>query len=270
MNAQPVSASSAVDPILQQLKQRLGAAQGAQAQVFASHFFKRVSEEDIAARSPESWTSVVAGLYDFIRVRKPGAPRVHVFNPTQAHDGYDSNATVIDIVTDDMPFLVDSVSIALSNAGLQLHSVVHPVYSVERDPGGHILSLSAEGGKGKTESLMHFEVDRIGEPGERMKIEQSILAALDDVNQSVHDWKAMRDKMLAIADDLTNQKIPISAEGVAEAQNFLRWVADDNFTFLGYREYRVGTQGGEEVLVADEKSGLGILRAAERSVAPVR
>jgi len=78
----------------------------------------------------------------------------------------------------------------------------------------------------------------------------------------------MRDKMLAIADDLTTQKIPISAEGVSEAQNFLRWVADDNFTFLGYREYRVGTQNGEEVLVADEKSGLGILRAGERSVAP--
>jgi glutamate dehydrogenase len=268
MNAQPVPATRAVDPILQQLKQRLGAAQGAQAQVFASHFFKRVSEEDIATRSPESWTSVVAGLYDFIRVRKPGAPRLRVFNPTQAQDGYDSNSTAIDIVTDDMPFLVDSVSIALSNAGLQLHSVVHPVFSVDRDPGGHILSLSAEGGKGKTESLMHFEIDRIAEPADRVKVEQSILAALEDVNQSVHDWKAMRDKMLSIADELTGQKIPISAEGVNEAQNFLRWVADDNFTFLGYREYRVGTQGGEEVLLADEKSGLGILRAGERSVAP--
>ena len=61
MNAQPVPATRAVDPILQQLTQRLGAAQGAQAQVFASHFFKRVSDEDIAARSPDSWTAVVAG-----------------------------------------------------------------------------------------------------------------------------------------------------------------------------------------------------------------
>src|ERR1700684_3238696 len=265
MNAQPIPATRAVDPILQQLKQRLGAAQGAQAQVFASHFFKRVSDDDIATRSPESWTSVVAGLYEFLRVRKAGVPRVRVFNPTQAHDGYDSNATAIDIVTDDMPFLVDSVSIALSNAGLQLHSVVHPVYSVERDPGGHILSLSAEGAKGRTESLMHFEVDRIGEPGARMKIEQSILATLADVSQPVRDWKAMRDKMLSIADDLPNQNIPIDAEGVSEAQNFLRWVADDNFTFLGYREYRVGVHNGEEMLVADEKSGLGILRTAERS-----
>jgi glutamate dehydrogenase len=265
MNAQPASALSAVDPILQQLKQRLGAAHGAQAQVFASHFFKRVSEEDIATRSPESWTAVVAGLYDFIRVRKPGAPRVRVFNPTQAHDGYDSNATAIEIVTDDMPFLVDSVSIALSSAGLQLHSVVHPVYSVERDPGGHILALSVEGGKGKTESLMHFEVDRIAEPAECMKIEQSILATLEDVNQSVNDWKAMRNKMISIAQDLPGQNLPIDADGVTEAQNFLRWVADDNFTFLGYREYRVGTQNGEEVLLADEKSGLGILRSGERS-----
>ncbi|MEP6483347.1 MAG: NAD-glutamate dehydrogenase domain-containing protein, partial [Rudaea sp.] len=268
MNAQPTAASTAVDPILHHLKQRLDPAQGAQAQDFASHFFKRVSEEDIASRSPEIWTALIAGLFDFIRVRKPGAPRVRIVNPTQATEGFDSNHTSIDILTDDMPFLVDSVSIALSHAGVQLHSVVHPVYSVERDPGGHILSLSAEGGKGKTESLMHFEVDRIGETDDRMRVEQSILATLDDVVHCVVDWRAMRDKMLAIADDMAQQKMPISLEGVAEAQHFLRWAADDNFTFLGYREYRVAAQQGDEVLLAVDGSGLGILRAAERSVAP--
>jgi len=268
MNAQPIPAASAVDPILQQLKQRLGAAQGAQAQVFASHFFKRVSDEDIASRPVEAWTAVIAGLFEFVRVRKPGIPRVRVFNPAAAHDGYDSHSTAIDIITDDMPFLVDSVSIALSHAGLQVHSVVHPVYSIERDPGGHILNLSAEGGKGKTESLMHFEVDRIAEAGERSRVEKTIVATLEDVAQSVGDWRAMRDKMIAIADDMDKQKMPIGPEGVAEAQHFLRWAADDNFTFLGYREYKVGIQNSEEVLLAVEGSGLGIFRGGERSVAP--
>jgi glutamate dehydrogenase len=268
MNAQPIPAASAVDPILQQLKQRLGAAQGAQAQVFACHFFKRVSDEDIASRPVEAWTAVIAGLFEFVRVRKPGTPRVRVFNPTSAHDGYDSHSTAIDIITDDMPFLVDSVSIALSHAGLQVHSVVHPVYSIERDPGGHILNLSAEGGKGKTESLMHFEVDRIAEAGERSRVEKTIAATLEDVAQSVSDWRAMRDKMIAIADDMAKQNIPIGADDVAEAQHFLRWAADDNFTFLGYREYKVGVQNGEEVLLAVDGSGLGIFRGGERSVAP--
>ncbi len=268
MNAQPISASNAVDPILHQLRQRLGGALGAQATMFASHFFKRVSDEDIASRPLETWTSVVAGLFEFVRVRKSGTPSVRVFNPSVAHDGYDSHSTSIDIITDDMPFLVDSVGIALSHAGLQVHSVVHPVYSVERDPGGHILNLSPEGGKGKTESLMHFEVDRIADVAERSRVEKVIAATLEDVAQSVGDWRAMRDKMIAIADDMATQKMPIGPEGVAEAQHFLRWAADDNFTFLGYREYKVGVQNGEDVLLAVDGSGLGIFRGGERSVAP--
>ena len=229
MNAQPIPAANAVDPILHQLKQRLGGALGAQATMFASHFFKRVSDEDIVSRPVETWTSVIAALFEYMRVRKPGTPRVRVFNPSVAHDGYESHGTSIDIITDDMPFLVDSVGIASSHAGLQVHSVVHPVYSVERDPGGHILNLSAEGGKGKTESLMHFEVDRIADVAERSRIEKAIVATLEDVAQSVGDWRAMRDKMIAIADDMATQKMPISAEGMAEAQHFLRWAAGRQF-----------------------------------------
>ncbi|HET8940702.1 MAG TPA: NAD-glutamate dehydrogenase [Rudaea sp.] len=91
---------------------------------------------------------------------------------------------------------------------------------------------------------------------------------LGDVSACVGDWKAMREQMLAIAADLPNQKFPIPAPGLAEAQEFLRWVADDNFTFLGYREYRVASVDGDEVLLAAPESGLGILRGNERSVAP--
>ncbi|HEX6832463.1 MAG TPA: NAD-glutamate dehydrogenase domain-containing protein, partial [Rudaea sp.] len=268
MNAQPIAATSVVEPILQQIKQRLGAAQSAQAQAFANHFFKRVGADDLAARPPESWTALVLGLYEFFRTRKPGVPSVRVFNPSLAQDGWESTHTILEIVTDDSPFLVDSVGIAVAQAGLSAHSVVHPVFSVERDPGGHLLALAAEGARGKPESVMHFEADRITEPSEIDQLEKSVRNALADVAHCVGDWRAMRDKMLAIADAMGQKKLPIKPEGVAEAQAFLRWAAEDHFTFLGYREYRVEKSGGEEVLQAVEGSGLGILRANERSVAP--
>ncbi len=268
MNAKPLVATTVTDTVVQQIQARLGPAQSKQAQAFASHFFRRISADDIAARPVEAWVGMILGLLDFVRIRKPGAPNVRVFNPTLAQDGWESNQTAIDIITDDMPFLVDSVSIAIAQAGLSLHAVVHPVYSVERDPGGHVLSLVAEGGKGRTESLMHFEVERIAEPAERAGLEQSIRTTLSDVSQCVGDWGPMHDKMLAIAAALSEQKLPVSAEGVAEAQEFLRWAAEDNFTFLGYREYRVAKAGTDEVLQAVEGSGLGILRASERAVAP--
>jgi glutamate dehydrogenase len=269
MSANPAVASSPVDAILQQIQSRLGATQSREAQAFAGHFFRRVSADDIAARPLEHWVGLVLGLLDFVRVRKPGTPSIRVFNPTLEQNGWESTHTAIDIVTDDMPFLVDSVGIAIAQSNLLSYAVVHPVYSIERDAGGHVLSLAPEGsGKGKIESVMHFEVDRISEPAERSRLEQSIRVSLGDVGACVADWQAMRDKMLAIAADMNERNAPIGAEGVAEAQEFLRWAAADNFTFLGYREYHVATAGGEEVLQTVEGSGLGILRASERSVAP--
>jgi len=269
MNAIANSAPSAADAILQQIQSRLGPAQAREAQVFASHFLRRVSQDDLAARPPETWAALVLGLLEFVRVRKPGVPRVRVFNPALEQNGWESTHTVIDIITDDAPFLVDSVGIAIAQAGLVAHTAIHPVYSIERDAGGHVLGLAAEGaGKGKVESVMHFEVDRIGEPAERVRLEDSINAALADVSSCVGDWRAMRDKMLAIADGMNEKNAPIGAAGVAEAQEFLRWVAADHFTYLGYREYHVATVNGDEVLQASKESGLGILRTSDHSAVP--
>jgi glutamate dehydrogenase len=269
MNAIPNAAPSAADAILQQIQSRLGAAQSREAQAFASHFLRRVSADDLAARPVETWTNLVLGMLEFIRVRRPGSPSVRVFNPSTEQNGWESTHTVVDIITDDMPFLVDSVGIAITQANLVAHTAIHPVYNIERDPGGHVLSLSPEGGgKGRIESVMHFEVDRIGEPAERTRLEHCIRNALGDVAACVGDWKAMREKMLAIAEGMNEQNAPVGAEGIAEAKEFLRWVADDHFTFLGYREYHVASANGEEVLQAAEGSGLGILRSSERSVAP--
>ncbi len=268
MNAKPSVAARADDAFLQSILARFGAVRGKLAQPFVAHFFRRIGAEDLAVHDAVAWAGLVNGLLEFLRVRKPGVPNLRVFNPGADADGYESAYTVIDIITDDMPFLVDSVNIVVAQAELSAHLVIHPVYSVERDAGGNVLSLAAEGGKGRAESLMHFEIDRVGEAAERARLEQAVRAALDDVAQCNRDWPAMRTKMLAIADAMARRKLPLDAAGVAEAQEFLRWAADDHFTFLGYREYRVGTAGGEDVLQAVEHSGLGILSGGERSLAP--
>ena len=273
MNAKLAPADATLDSILALLQPQLSAAQNQQARVFVTHFLKRVAEDDIAARTPETWAALLRGLIDFVRVRKPGQPAVRVFNPSREDQGWESSHTVVEIVTADMPFLVDSVGIAAQSAGLLLHGVIHPVYFIARDPGGHVLSLGVdEAAKGKSgvtaESVMHVEVDRLSEPAHLNHLQQIIVAALHDVACSVEDWAAMRAKMREIAESLGTKKLPLSAEGVAETQEFLRWAAEDHFTFLGYREYRVVKAGGDEVLQAVEKTGLGILRKSERSVAP--
>ncbi|HVV97799.1 MAG TPA: NAD-glutamate dehydrogenase domain-containing protein, partial [Rhodanobacteraceae bacterium] len=271
MNAEPApigtSARRDADAILSLLAARLSGARLADAQTFAAEFLRRLPAEDLASREPEQWAEIVLAALEFARERRSGVAKVRVFNP--AGEDAEAARSVVEIVTDDMPFLVDSVGMRLAQAGLALHTVIHPIFRVTRDPGGHLLTIAADdGASGTAESVMRFEIDRVAGASELEKLRQGVAATLEDVRASVADWSAMRAKMLSIADELARRPMPVDAAGVAEAQEFLRWAADDNFTFLGYREYEVARSGADEVLKAVEGSGLGILRGEERSLAP--
>jgi glutamate dehydrogenase len=267
MTFQGAVAGTLVDSILVHQSSRLSGAQLRDAQTFAGEFLRRVPADELAERGADEWAALIQGAIDFARERRPGSAKVRVFNPA-AGEQKGASRTVVEVVTDDMPFLVDSVSIAIANAGLAIHSIIHPVLHVKRDGEGRLLGFEAGESGAAAESVMHFEIDRIADAAQIEKLERAIVEGLDDVRASVADWQAMRGGMLGLADELAKRKLPIDADGVAEAQDFLRWAADDNFTFLGYREYRVVKSGDDEVLQAVEGSGLGILRGSERSVAP--
>lgn len=228
-----------------------------EAQFFIGAFFARISAGDFGLHTPAQWAAVVDGLLQFAQQRAPGRAAVRVLSPEVGHGQ-------LQIVTDDMPFLVDTVSMVVS-AHVQIHAVVHPVLPVRRDAGGKLLALGGE--QGASESVMHFEIDRVAGADQAQLVAQ-VEAALDDVRAAVGDWAAMRDKALAIAGELPQRKPALDEASAREAGDFLRWLAADNFTFLGYREYEVADADGEHVLRAIDGSGLGILRKNEQSMAP--
>ena len=118
MSAKSENAQSpAVEAVLTELKSTLSAARLKEAQGFAAHLLHRVTAEDLAARPAAQWAAMALDLLEFVRVRKPGVSSVRVFNPALDEQGYESTHTVIEVVTDDSPFLVDSVSMAVSAAG---------------------------------------------------------------------------------------------------------------------------------------------------------
>ncbi|HEY8682381.1 MAG TPA: NAD-glutamate dehydrogenase, partial [Rhodanobacter sp.] len=237
-----------------------------EAQVFCQAFFARIGGSDASLHTPAQWAVLIGGLLHFMQQRQSGRASVRVLNPADAHAG----RSLLQIITDDMPFLVDTVSMIVS-AKLQIHAVIHPVVKVVRDGSGTLQSLGDETGAaeaGMPESVMHFEIDRVADETEQAQLKAQIEAALDDVRVAVNDWAAMRDKALAIAAELPQRKLPLDAASVTEASEFLRWIAADNFTFLGYREYEVAEADGERVLRSLEGSGLGILHKNDRSMAP--
>ncbi|WP_342030139.1 hypothetical protein, partial [Acinetobacter baumannii] len=130
-------------------------------------------------------------MLEFARTRKAGTVNVRVFNPTLKSHGYESPHTLLQIVNDDMPFLVDSVSMTLSELGIGVHVLGHPVLRIARDKGGKLTAV----GEGKSESLMVLEIDR--QPADEMpKVEAAIRKVLAEVRAIVHDWAAMREKMV--------------------------------------------------------------------------
>ncbi|GAA5009270.1 NAD-glutamate dehydrogenase [Pseudoluteimonas lycopersici] len=251
--------SSVQKSILASLARRVPKSRLADAEAFAGTFYRRMSPEEFAQHGAEGWAALAAGILDFAAARKPGTANVRLFNAGLKDSGWESPHTVLQIVNDDMPFLVDSVTMKLAEMGVGVHVLGHPVVPMQRDKAGKLQAA----GQGTPESFMHLEIDRQPQAGMK-KIEAEIRTVLEDVRAIVRDWPAMRAKMLEVADDLGKRDMPtVSKAGLAEAQEFLRWAAGEHFTFLGYREYAVRKQSKEEMLVADEGSGLGLMRGKD-------
>ena len=260
MNVHALASADTLDAVIAALPAGLPAAEKALLERFARGFFARLPEDELASRPAGDWAAVARSFLAFAGQRDAGKAKVAVLNPAQAQDGFESTHTVVRIANDDMPFLVDSVRMALTQFGLTLHQIAHPVMPVARDGAGRLQSV----GEGAAESLMHLEIDRQADAEAMAAIGRAIEAALVDVRESVADWQPMRAKMLAIADDLATRPMPVDAAGRAEAQAFLRWAADNHFTFLGYREYEVV----DRKLAAVQGSGLGLLRGKDHLVQP--
>jgi glutamate dehydrogenase len=191
---------------------------------------------------------------------------VRVFTPTVAEHGWSAGGhTVVEVVTDDMPFLVDSVSMALDQAQHDVHLVVHPQFVVRRDLTGELQEVrddrsGTEGHDVARESWMHLEIDRV--PDEELdRIHATLEKVLTDVREAVEDWQRMHAQGEQVVAELEEHPPPLPPEEIEQGRELLRWLGDNHFTFLGYREYRLEHRDGGEVLVAVPGTGFGILRA---------
>ncbi|GAB3384227.1 NAD-glutamate dehydrogenase [Lysobacter fragariae] len=256
----PATESQAVslEPILAAMRKRLPKARHAEGEAFINAFYRRMSEDELPQHSADGWAALAVDFLDFARARKPGSALVRLFNSNIKTHGWESPHTVLQVANDDMPFLVDTVTMALAEQGIGVHVLGHPVVTFQRDKAGKLLAV----GGGVPESLMHLEIDRQS-PDSMAKIRKAIESVLADVRAMVRDWADMRDRMLQAADDMGKRKVPQDAQARAESQEFLRWAADNHFTFLGYREYELTKEGGDDVLRAVEGTGLGLMRGHE-------
>ena len=251
-----------IENLINHARARLGPEQLAHAEPFLRGYYGDADPDDLSERSlPDLYGSALAHL-NFARRFTSGTPKVRVYNPLFAEHSWQSSHTVVEIVNDDMPFLVDSVTMEVNRQGLTLHLLIHPVLSVRRDSNGNlgeILAAHADG-SARLESMIHVEVDRRTEPEALARLHDGIVNVLGDVRRAVEDWRRMTMRVEEAIGANEKQPPPLDPQRTAEELAFLRWLADNHFTFLGFRNYDLVREKDEDVLRIVPGSGLGILR----------
>ncbi|WP_417833385.1 NAD-glutamate dehydrogenase [Thalassospira xiamenensis] len=251
-----------IDKVVEQIQQRLTGKMAKDAEAFVRLFYKDVPPDDMAGRSVDSLYGAALTLYKFAQKRpSANAAKIRVYNPDLEEHGWKSDHTVIEMINTDMPFLVDSVTSALNEFDLTVHLVIHPIMRIARDDRGELQSVEAvENSDASRESVMHLEIDEQTDEAVLRKIRDRLEDVLTDVSLSVEDWQAMLSKVAEVLDGIRTAPTGISAEDQKEAQDFLGWVHNDHFTFLGYREYKFSGTGKKAKVDVNPQSQLGILR----------
>src|SRR5438876_10953250 len=193
--------------------------QRATLQAFVEDYYGQVDPEDLLERQPADLYGAALSHWNFARRRESGHARVRVFNPSIEEHGWQSTHTIIEIVNDDMPFLVDSVTMEVNRHGLTMHLIIHPIVAVERRADGTLAGLPAKDAKGvRRESFIHVEVDRITEPSRLAALAGDIARALGDVRAAVDDWQARRERVHAIVGEVEKKPPPLPADELAEGK----------------------------------------------------
>lgn len=254
--------ASQLEKILSALPKSADAALGQ----YVEQFYVKMPVADLEAMDSRQAAAIAQSAYAFMQKRTPGMPKIRIFKPEIKSYGYASKHTVVELLNDDMPFLIDSLSAELSRHGLTVYETLHPYFKVVRDKKGDMLSLAAEADKrasGVVESLIHFEVSALPDDVNSEALTKDLEWVLSHIAVAVSDWQTI----IARAEDniqlLDKAGAPFSKEDVAEVRDFISWLVDRNFVFLGYGEYDLYDAKGQESIRAKPESLLGVMKITE-------
>ena len=246
------------------LRERLPAVEAERAERFLRLYYTGAAASDLLAMDPLDLYASALDHYRLARERKPGETRIRVYNPTLEHEGWRSTHTVVMVVTDDMPFLVDSLTAAFNREGLVLHLVVHPILHVDRSADGLLEDIAPPTTR-DNESFIRFEVDQLGDETDLKQLADHLARILDDVRAAVTDWAAMRARVRMAGEELKPARARLGDDLASEVLAFLEWLEADHFTFIGYGRYALVRRDGGLYLDREPEHTLGIMRRLQQS-----
>lgn len=234
---------------------------------FAQQLYSTVAMEDLAALNIDDLYGAVVNFWSLICERKPNEVKIRIYNPDFERHGWQTTHTVIEIICDDMPFLVDSLRLVIQRMGLACHLTIHMGgIRVKRDKKNKIIKILPRNQGLNEKEVIHeapifIEIDRQTDPKVLEELHKRCEHALEDNRVVFEDWGKMRSKVRETITEIDKVSNILNLEEVEETKAFLHWIEDHHFTFLGMRDYELVKKGKETILQAIPNTGLGLLRS---------
>jgi glutamate dehydrogenase len=234
---------------------------------FTQLLYGNISSLDLEHRNESDMYGAALSLWSSLNEHKDEAAVIHVFNPSVSKNGWKSSHTIIEIIIQDMPFLVDSIRIALNRLGLSPHLMLSTTLKIIRDDNLEVTALTPIFNKdleaSSEETVFFIEIDRQANVQDLDMIKQTLLSVVEDIRLTVVDWQPMLTCLNTIISDVEKSKLPGNKSSKAVTLKFLRWIADSNFTLMGYRSYDVKSVEGDIALQPNISSSLGLMKNSQ-------
>ncbi len=242
----------------------------AQQKLFVEQFYAKMPMMELEKLDCKTAAAIALDAYNFVVKRDLGQPNIRFFQPKLEVNGWDGAHMALEIINDDMPFLVDSVTSALQQHAVPPVRLIHPIIKVKRSKNGELREVIAAADEQdvQLESLIHIDLPLLPKGITTEFLESELRNVLEAVRLAVNDWKLILQKCQDVEQTLKNSELPVRAEEVQETIDFLRWLRDKNFIFLGYIEYDFYDDDGKDNLRIVENSELGLFKLDDLELKP--
>ncbi|WP_207061073.1 NAD-glutamate dehydrogenase [Motiliproteus sp. SC1-56] len=257
-----------LDSLEELLRRNLPGEEADTALQLASLLYVSASAEEVSQRRLDDLYGATLECWRFLQHYPGGGGKVRVFNPDLEQNGWQSTHSAILLLHPDMPFMIDSVRIEINRRDLTIHSIQNSIMAVQRDKQGQLQQLLPSQGAAAElprESLIYLEVDRHTDPAQMHSLQESLQSVLAEVRLVTDDFLAMKAEAKALLDELDHYPGRLSKRNLKEVKDFVRWMLDDHFTFLGCDERRVVNREGRSLLESIEGTRLGLLKTQEEA-----